>query len=313
MKRGPYRRRPEPGTVADLVMRFRGSPRSLAWAAATSRARERVLGAFLRENGRVMVADIRRGHIVAMRDELAATPSAANAWLKAIRILLAYAVEIEMVAANVAADVARLETPNPDGHRTWRDDEIAAYEAAHAPGTLARRVMTLALYTGAARADLVALGPGNVADGRLRYRRRKARGRAAPTIDIPVLPALAAELELAPPGMTFLETAFGRARSAKGLGGDFAAWVAAAGLDGADEHGRTLGLHGLRKAMGRRLAEAGASPAEIMSVLGHLTIAMAAHYSAAYDRAKAADSGLGKIAAGRGATVVRLERKRGES
>ncbi len=312
MTRGPYKIRPAEGTVADLIMRFRASPQYRNWQISTASAAERVLAAFLRENGRNMVAELRRGHIVAMRDELADRPSAANHWLKIVNVLLNYAVEIEMVAANVAATVKKLTVPNPDGHRTWREDEIAAYLEHHEPGTLARLVFVLALCTGAARCDLVRLGPGNIRGGRLVYRRQKMRGKPAPLVDIPVLPELAEALAILPPRATYLETAQGRPRSEKALGGDFAKWVAEAGLSALDAHGLTLGLHGLRKALARRLAEAGATPQSIMAVLGHSTMAMAVHYSSAYDRARSADDGLAKLGSAPDSPVVRLERKRGD-
>ena len=38
MTRAPYKSRPTPGSVADLVLAYRKSPRVLAWAPATFRA-----------------------------------------------------------------------------------------------------------------------------------------------------------------------------------------------------------------------------------------------------------------------------------
>ena len=186
-------------------------------------------------------------------------------------------------------------------------------------------MFVLALCTGAARCDLVRLGPGNIRGGRLVYRRQKMRGKPAPLVDIPLLPELAAEIAALPQRPTFLQTERGktsRPRSEKSLGGDFTRWVAEAGLltldergrivGGMDEHGLSLSLHGLRKALARRLAEAGATPQSIMAVMGHSTIAMAAHYSAAYDRGRAADMGLEKLGSATESPVVRLERKRGD-
>jgi integrase len=90
---------------------------------------------------------------------------------------------------------------------------------------------------------------------------------------------------------TFLETEFGRLRSQGSLVHKFRLWVAEAGLGGSDRNGRNLTLHGLRKAVGRRLAEAGAATHVIMSWLGHESIASAQVYTKAYDRARAADLG----------------------
>lgn len=302
---------PAAGTIADLIMKFRRAPTYNGWAESTRKANERYLSALMRENSRKLVAEVRRGDIVMMRDELADVPNTANSWLKCMKGLFGYAVEIEMIEFSPAATVKKLAIPNPDGFRTWRDDEIDQYFEHHKLGTMAHLVMTLAVYTAAARCDLVLLGPANVKDGRLRYRRKKMRGKPMPEVDIRILPPLEEALALTRPGLTFLATALGVQRSEKSLGGDFAKWVGDAGLGNRNDYGKTLSLHGLRKAMARRLAEAGATPQEIMSILGHKTVAMAMHYSDAYDRSRAANAGLDKLSAGEelASKVVSIRRK----
>lgn len=174
------------------------------------------------------------------------------------------------------------------------------------PGSLPRLTFTLALFTGAAHVDLVGLGWPNVSAGRLSYSRRKTGVR----VDLPILPELDAELALVPPGrLTFLETRDGRIRSDKGLTGDMAKWVREAGLGEADVQGRHLTLHGLRKALGRRLAEAGVSPHGIMAILGQENIASAQIYTKAYDRARSADAGMEALGGAPAGNVTRLERK----
>ena len=229
MTRGPYKSRPVPGSFADLIMRYRQSPRVLAWAPSTDRKFGKILAQFMAANGRLMVADFRRGDFIGLRDTMARTPSEANNWAKVIRGTLDYAVDIEMIPFNPVAKVKRLKVPNPDGFRTWRDDEIAAYEAHWPRGSLPRLALTLALCTGAARSDLVRLGWGNLSDNRLRYRRAKT-GAA---VDIPILPPLDVELSQIPAGkMTFLETQAGTVRSPVALAGMMLRWVEAAGLGG---------------------------------------------------------------------------------
>ena len=56
--------------------------------------------------------------------------------------------------------------------------------------------------------------------------------------------------------------------------------------------------HGLRKAISRRLAEAAATPHEIMAVTGHTTLAEAARYTA--------DANRGNLGA---SAIARLDRK----
>ena len=72
--RGPYRAKPAPGSIADLVLAYRKSPRVLRWSPLTRKKNDRVLGDFMAVNGRNMVSDLRRGDILRMRDEMAHTP-----------------------------------------------------------------------------------------------------------------------------------------------------------------------------------------------------------------------------------------------
>ena len=69
----------------------------------------------------------------------------------------------------------------------------------------------------------------------------------------------------------------------------FSEWRERAGLPAG------LSPHGLRKATGRRLMEAGCTPAEIGSVLGHKTLAEMQKYVADFDRDAAAERAMGRI------------------
>jgi integrase len=53
--------------------------------------------------------------------------------------------------------------------------------------------------------------------------------------------------------------------------------------------------HGLRKAAGRRLAEAGCTAHEIMAVLGHKTLAEAERYTREADQARLAEGAVAKL------------------
>ena len=310
-KRGPYRTH-RPGSVADAILRFRQSPKFRGWSDGWRYRVNRHLDTLMLYNGREPLVSLTRGKIVMMRDQFADVPGEAANWLKSIKALLAYAVEIEFIPTNPARDVRPLPPRAPDGFRVWTEDEIDIYLSHHRPGDLARRVLILALYTGAARADLVLLGWPHLRDGVLTYRRVKTAKTAGPLIHVPVLPQLAEELARIPRTQaTFLETRDGAARSPLSLTGDMARWVASAGLSDLDHMGRGLTLHGLRKALGRRLADAGCTEHEIMAVLGHRSPSSAAVYTRAYDRAAAGEAALEKmrnISPAKG-TVRRLKRK----
>lgn len=291
--RGPYKSKPLPGSFADLILAFYASGTYRDWAPATLRKNDRFLRGLMAESGRLMVADLGRGDVVRMRDSLGDTPATAANWLKLMRVLLDYAIDLGLVEVNVARGVKNPRQKGAGGFRSWQEHEIAAFIERWPLGTLPHRVMTLALYTGAARVDLVKLGWGNIREGHLRFQRHKMRRDEEEVwIDLVVdrLPPLAELLRSIPKHcLTFLETAKGLQRSELSLTNDMALWTLKAGLGGADENGRHLNMHGLRKAVGRRLAEGGCSPHQIMAVLGHRNIASVTPYTKAYDRKKAAE------------------------
>jgi integrase len=140
--------------------------------------------------------------------------------------------------------------------------------------------MALMLYTGCRRGDVVALGPANLrrgADGRLwlNYTQEKNRRRKPVTLAIPVHSELRKIIEASTTvGLkTFLVTEFGKPYTKKGFGG----WM----RDRCDQAGLSeCSSHGLRKAIARRLAEAGMSPHEIMAITGHRTLKEIERYCA---------------------------------
>ena len=108
---------------------------------------------------------------------------------------------------------------------------------------------------------------------------------------IPITPELRAAIEAMGPikQLTFLHTRAGAPRSAKALGGDFRRWCDLAGLP------KRCTIHGLRKGGARRLAEAGASAKQIMSITGHKTLAEVQRYVDAADKKLLAKQAMAKL------------------
>ena len=159
-------------------------------------------------------------------------------------------------------------------------------------------MLELALGAGLRRGDLIRVGWRHVAGGELTIDQSKTGLRVV----IPIIPELWAALEKLPRDrLTFLATATGAPFTAAGLGGHFRDLIDAAGLP------ETLSLHGLRKAAGRRLAEAGCTPHQIMAALGHRTIKEAERYCRTFSREKAAREGLTKVV-----SMFEREQKRDE-
>jgi integrase len=173
------------------------------------------------------------------------------------------------------------------GHTPWTNEDIE--QARHPTGTQARLAMAILLNTAGRREDAVRLGPQHCRYGRIRFTQAKNEHCNPVQVDIPIHPDLARVIEVTPSGhLTFLVTAFSKPFSAAGFGNKFRTWCEEAGLP-------KLTAHGLRKAAATRLAEAGASPHEIMAVTGHQSLEEVERYTRAARRPQLADSGMDKL------------------
>jgi integrase len=146
--------------------------------------------------------------------------------------------------------------------------------------------MELALETTSRRADVTLIGPQHRRGDVLDLRHTKNDSDAF----IPLTPELKAAIDAMPiRHLTYLHTRKGAKRSDKALGGDFRKWCDAAGLP------KRCAIHGLRKGGARRLAEAGASVKEIMSITGHKTLAEVQRYVDAADKKRLAEQAIAKL------------------
>jgi integrase len=127
------------------------------------------------------------------------------------------------------------------------------------------------------------MGRQHIKDGRIAVVQVKTGHR----LTLPLLDELAHEIAQHD-GLTFLTTSFGKPFSVDGFGNWFREAVREAGIEGKSPHG-------LRKAAGRRLAEAGCTAKEIAAVLGHRTLNEVARYTRDADQAKLSDSAMRKV------------------
>ena len=170
-----------------------------------------------------------------------------------------------------------------DGHATWSEEQIAAFEARHPIGSKARLAMTR---TGCRRGDVVALGRQHIRNGRLAYTQNKNRHRKPVTLSIPVHRDLQKVIDASPSShLTFLVTEFGKQFSVAGFGNWMRGRCDEAGLP-------DLSSHGLRKAISRRMAEAKKTPHEIMSVTGHRTLSEVERYTKAASQKQLATTAM---------------------
>src|ERR1700693_4361093 len=88
---------------------------------STRKVRRAILDAVCERAGPFRFATMEPANVAKLRDEKASTPEAANARVKALRQLFAWAnsPEYRYATKNPAREVSYLRSNNPDGFRAW--------------------------------------------------------------------------------------------------------------------------------------------------------------------------------------------------
>jgi integrase len=160
-----------------------------------------------------------------------------------------------------------------EGFHTWTEEDVAAFEAKHPVGTPARLAMALMLFTGCRVGDAAALGRQHIKRGVLTYTQQKNRNRKPITLTIPVHAELQRVIDATRADhLTFLVNSHGKPFTPKGLSDWMSQRCREAGLP-------KCSAHGLRKAISRRLVEAGKSSHEVMAITGHTTLKEVERYT----------------------------------
>lgn len=283
--------RSPPGSISALIAAYYQSADFKRLRASTQAVYRNLLDRFREEDGKLPTRGLRADHIKKMLDARADTPGAAHNLLKALRAVFRFGVDRGIVSDNPAA-AARFTRPRSAGFRAWTDADIEAFQARWPEGSRARLALTLLLYTGVRRSDVVRLGRQHLRGEALVFRPKKARADAAELV-IPLHPTLKAALAAVPmTNLTFLMTEYGKPMSEAGFTNWFADCAKKAGLP----EGSTP--HGLRKAAARRLAEAGCSTLEIAAITGHASLKEIERYTQSVRQAALATAAIARIANG---------------
>lgn len=268
------------GTIEALVREFYRSADFRTGLKTSTQREYRYRLEWLRlTHGEKRVALLRRRHILKIRDARAETPGEANTLMRILKRLLSFAVDREYREDNPAS---RIKMFKGGEFRDWTDDELARFEARWASGTKQRLAYALLLYTGQRRGDVADMRQADYTGQRVWVVQEKTREK----IDIPAHDILRAELPLGPRQFMMLVNRRGEPFTSEALGQFMADAIDEAGLP--DD----CVTHGLRKTAARKLAEAGCSEDEIMSVTGHRSAAMVRHYVKGARRSKLADAAI---------------------
>lgn len=281
-----------PGSLDALAASYYASAAYAGLRASTKAAYRRLVEELRTGYGTRPIRFLEPRHIEDMLRAKHATPTAANHRLRMLRALMTHALRLGWIKRDPTVGVARMAY-RTDGYHTWTEAEIAAYEARWPSGSRERLAFALLLYTGQRRSDVVRMGRAHLrlvaVDGRQVQVVELAQVKTGRRLLIPVHAALAAEIEATPRDLLpFLRTAFRKPFSPRGFYNQFCAWAADAGLP----PGRSP--HGLRKAAGRRLAEAGATAHQIMSILG-VSLQTAVIYTREAEQMRMAVAGMERI------------------
>lgn len=306
----PVVRHPNAGAPKSLKAAYRILKDSAEWKALDDRSRtryrqtlERVL---TKKAGAVELGDgpvehLKRGHIKKILSEFSHTPHMERIVLVCLRKLIMVAMDEEWIDSDPTYKISR--APKTDGHKAWTPEVMAKYEARWPIGTRQRTAYALALWLGNRVSDVTRLKWSDlitkhiVTDDEVRsiegfefvqFKGRKIKGGRR--IFLPMTPML--ERELAPLSRdteTVLVTSRGGAYGDNSLSTRMADWCQAADI----EAGYTM--HGLRKALGVKLAEADASTRQLMETLGHSNIAFAELYSREASQMRLAVQAMDKV------------------
>ena len=275
------------GTVGAAIEAYQRSAEFTSLAAATAGPRRHILAKFGEHFGALALS---KAPPAAIGEVIASMPpGSGKKWLNGIRAMFDHAIASGQFAGPNPCDGLSVKLAASDGHHTWTEAEIAQYEARHPIGTPARRLFTLALFTGQRRGDLVNMGQHNIKDGKLVIRQRKTKV----VVTIPIHPELARVLHAGPDiAPTFILGEQGRSVCEGHVNKLFRDWCREAGLP--DE----CVLHGLRKAICRRLVALGMTAHQIMAITGHKTLSEVQRYCDEFSRETAADQAMAALAGG---------------
>jgi enterobacteria phage integrase len=211
-------------------------------------------------------------------------PGAKLDTLKKLRILINHAVEKGLLKHDPSLGIKR---PKGGEIRAWTDAEMAAFEKRWPIGTKQRTAYALMLNMGTARADTHLLTWKQVDNGEASYTRKKTNIDVVMRVTEHLEQALAASPRK---NVVVITTEFGKPFTVDGFSGFMRDSISRAGIDDL-----TCQPHGLRKTLGRLMADADCSAHDIMAMLGHTTLAQAEKYTREANRRRGAKRAVAKL------------------
>jgi len=290
----PGAKRASANSITTMISGYFGSTSFAALSEVTQQQYRKRLAWIARDYGEESITALRRPHIVKMIDNMRDTPSAAQDFLRALRLIIRYALSINVIGTDPSLGIS-VEMPKSDGYYTWSEDEVARFRAFYPLGGTARLALEL-LYGSALRVrDVVKVGRSHIKGGVLSIVTQKT---GMPVV-VEVMPELAAAIEATLAGKKvvaleqdrpFLLNARGRPFTAENFTKWFSQQCREAGLEGRS-------AHGVRKAACVRMAEADCTAPQIAAVSGHASFKQVQKYIDKANRTKLAKAAMNKVTA----------------
>ncbi|WP_242095453.1 tyrosine-type recombinase/integrase [Sphingomonas sp. CROZ-RG-20F-R02-07] len=276
---------PKHGTLAWLVVDYRGSAEWKAKGLKTREDQGRYLQLINDEHGHRSVAGVRPVSLFKMRDKFADTPGKANVWLSVFGSLMRHAIKLGLRDDNPTDKVPILAIGE---HEPWPADLLRVCMEEATPMT--RLAIVTGLCSGQRISDCVRMQYGWISAGIMEFTQvKKRRGGVTKDVAVPMHPFWLEELAKPPrrsvtllyerTGAPFKTTAAIQERLRALMAKDAVREV----LDDliAREtiaEGSTFTFHGLRKNACCYLVECGLNDSEIGEILG-MSPEMVRHYS----------------------------------
>lgn len=280
-----------PRSLDDLAVKMKDGVRWKKKKPQTQHVQSRIIERFLdrvdefgRRYGARPVDSVRTVWLDKIFASMSETPAAANVLRKILSGMMDYACKIGWRTDNPVRATDSYE--EGEGLHSWTEEEIAQYRRTHALGTMARLTLELALNTAARRCNVAKLTRDDIKDGRIIVDHAKNNEE----VSVPMLETTKAALEALPaaPIKHLVTTQHGKPFSVAGLGNRMRKWCNEAGL-------QNCSMHGLRKAISRRIAESGGTDAEGQAITGHRKAQTFSYYRAAANRSALADRALSNV------------------
>lgn len=272
------------GTLGALIVCYKKDGGYAGLRSTTKVGYDRRLERLRLDHGHRTISGLTRERIITgILRPYADRPGAALDTLKKLRILVRHAIDIGWLRHDPTLGIKR---PKMKRIRSWTEQEIKHFRSKWLLGTKQRTAFELFLNLGQRRSDVHRMAWPHITANKMTVVQQKT-GRK---LVLPLHKDLITALQHADRShISILTTAYGRPFTVHGFSGWMRDAIKEAGL--ADD----CTPHGLRKAAGRRLAEAGATARQIMAILGHTTLSEAERYSEEADQARLAADAVAKL------------------